>query len=1194
VFTDIAAFEFRYQLRNPVFWIAGGLFFLLAFGSVTVDGIRIGDTANVHLNSPFAINERTLILSIMFMFVSTAFVANVVVRDDETGFGPILRATGVLKSDYLFGRYLGAFGAAALAFLAVPAAILVGSLMPWLDVDKVGPLRPWDYIEAYLYSLPTLFFTSAAFFALATATRSMMATYIGVVGLLIAYGLTAVLMSRLELHHAAALADPFGARAYGLATRYWTASDRNTLNPPIAGDLLANRLIWTAAGFGFLGLAWRVFRFEARPARARRAERLGRTGHAPAAQAPAADGVTRATPSFGAAAAVAQFWARTRFDIGQVVRSPAFFVLLVLGVFNSAVSLWLHEGVYDVALFPVTRVMIEQLRGAYSFVPMLVAIYYAGELVWRERDRRTEGMIDCAPIPDWAFLVPKIAAIALVLAAMFVLGVAVAAIIQTLQGFYTYEWGKYLAWFVVPETVNAILLAILAVFLQTLSPHKFVGWLLMLVVLVSQLTLGAIGWEHNLYIYGGTPPTPLSDMNGMGEAGVAAWWFRAYWAAIALVLGVLAYGLWRRGAGAALWPRLARLPHSLAGPAGAILAMGLVLAVAIGGYIFVNTNVWNTYHTSKDDDRWLADYEKTFLPFEALPQPTITDVKLNVRLDPAGAQALTSGAEVIVNRTTTPLTRMDVRFEREAQVRSLAIDGAHLERAWPKFNYRIFRFDRPMAPGEARTLTFVTWRGQRGFKNTANDSSRVMANGTFLDDMDIAPILGMDRRGLLKDRAKRRKYHLPQDLRPPSLEDDAARAHNALRMDSDWVNADITVSTSADQIPIAPGRTISDVVADGRRTTRFRTDAPIMNFFSIQSARYAMRRANYKGLALSVYFHPGNAWNVDRMIAAMEAGLDYDQANFSPYQFHQARILEFPDYSQFAQSFANTIPYSEGIGFIFDPGAGSKIDMVTYVTAHEIAHQWWGHQEVAAYMQGGTMLIETLAQYSAIMTMEHRYGRDQIRKFLKYELDNYLRARGSEAVEEVPLERVEDQGYIHYRKGSLVMYRLKDEIGEAAVNRALRALLQKTAFKGAPYPASKDLVALFRKEAPADKQQLITDLFEKITLYDLKAKAMSVQKRPDGRYDVTLRIEGQKFYADGRGRQAQAPLNETMDIGLFAAKPGEKAFTARDVILLEKTPVTSGPRTLRFVTARPPVWGGVDPYNTVIDRNSDDNVVKAG
>jgi aminopeptidase N len=240
------------------------------------------------------------------------------------------------------------------------------------------------------------------------------------------------------------------------------------------------------------------------------------------------------------------------------------------------------------------------------------------------------------------------------------------------------------------------------------------------------------------------------------------------------------------------------------------------------------------------------------------------------------------------------------------------------------------------------------------------------------------------------------------------------------------------------------------------------------------------------------------------------------------------------------------------------------------------------------------MLIETLAQYSAIMTMEHSYGRDQIRRFLKYELDNYLRARGSEAVEEVPLERVEDQGYIHYRKGSLVMYRLKDEIGEAAVNRALRALLQKTAFKGAPYPASKDLVALFRKEAPADKQQLITDLFEKITLYDLKAKAMSVQKRPDGRYDVTLRIEGQKFYADGRGRQVQAPLNETMDIGLFAAKPGEKAFTARDVILLEKTPVTSGPRTLRFVTARPPVWGGVDPYNTVIDRNSDDNVVKAG
>jgi hypothetical protein len=1187
----IAAFEYRYQLKNPVFWVAGGLFFLLAFGSMTVEGIQIGDTANVHLNSPFAIAERTLVLSVFFMFVSTAFVANVVVRDDETGFGPIVRGTGVGKAPYLYGRYLGAFAAAATAFLMVPLALFLGSLMPWVDAEKIGPLRPGDYAYAYFaLGLPALFVTSAAFFALATATRSMMATYVGVAAFLVIYLISGVLASRLDLREASAVADPFGLRGFALATRYWTASDRNTRVPPITGDLLLNRALWIGVGLALLALAGAIFRFETRGSRRQR-----RPAAALAAAPPQlAQSCGPAIPRFNARTALAQFWARTRFDFAQVVRSPAFFVLVGLAIFNSSIQLWLHEDAYDVPLYPLTRVLIDVLRGAFSAFPLLVALYYAGELVWRERDRRTEGMIDPTPIPDWAFLVPKIAAVALVLLAVFVTGALTAVFVQAVQGFPHFEPAKYLAWYVLPDAADALILAVLAVFLQTLAPNKYVGWLLLLVVLIAQMTLGQIGWEHNLYIYGGTPPTPLSDMNGEGIAGVAAWWFRAYWSAVALVLGVLGYALWRRGTGSALRPRLARLPRTLAGGAGGLLLAGVVLAVGLGGYIYLNTNVWNEYRTTKGDDRWLADYEKTFLRYETLPRPTITDVTLRVDLFPRRTEAVTTGAYEVVNKTGAPLSDVHVRFDRDAVVRQVSVEGARLERDFPRFNYRIYRFDTPMAPGERRRITFVTWRGQRGFKNSGNTSSRVVDNGTFLDNTDISPILGMQRSGLLRDRAKRRKYHLPAELRPPKLEDDSARAFNAFRHDSGWVNADITVTTDADQIPIAPGYRVFDQVADGRHVSRFRTEAPINNFFSIQSARYAVKQVTYKGLDLAVYYYPGHPWNVDRMIHAMEAGLDYDQANFSPYQFRQARILEFPDYQQFAQSFANTIPYSEGIGFVYDSEDKSKIDMVTYVTAHEIGHQWWGHQIVSADMQGGTMLIETLAQYSALMTMEKLYGRDQIRKFLKYELDNYLRSRGSEAVEEVPLERVENQPYIHYRKGALVMYRLKDEIGEAAVNRALRRLLHDYAFKGAPYPASKDLVADFRAETPADKQQLITDLFEKITIYDLKARSMTVKRRPDGRYDVALTVSGQKFYANGRGKQAEAPLNETMDIGLFTAKPGVGTFDARDVVMMTKLPVRSGYQTLRFVTTRRPSFGGVDPYNTIIDRNSDDNIVKAG
>ncbi len=116
---------------------------------------------------------------------------------------------------------------------------------------------------------------------------------------------------------------------------------------------------------------------------------------------------------------------------------------------------------------------------------------------------------------------------------------------------------------------------------------------------------------------------------------------------------------------------------------------------------------------------------------------------------------------------------------------------------------------------------------------------------------------------------------------------------------------------------------------------------------------------------------PKHAYNVDRMIDATRKSLDYSTTNFSPYQHKQVRILEFPRYPKFAQSFANTIPFSESDRLHCRARPSQdRIDYVFYVTAHEIAHQWWGHQVIGANVQGQTMLSESLAQYSALMVME--------------------------------------------------------------------------------------------------------------------------------------------------------------------------------------------------------------------------------
>jgi aminopeptidase N len=1188
MFAKVAGFEFRYQVRSPVFWVAFGIFFLLTFGATTIPQIHIGSGGNTHVNAPYAILEELGIMSVFAIFALTAFVANVVVRDDETGFGPIIRSTRITKFDYLFGRFTGAYCAAAVMILSLPLGIIVGSMMPWLDPVKVGPFRPEDYLYAYsVILLPTLFVLGAAFFALATATRSMMATYVGVVAFLVAFFVLTALFSKPEYDHIVGLLEPFGIGAVDDVTKYWTASDRNTMLPPPIGTILYNRVIWFSVALLFLAIAYHVYRFETRGTKAASVEEteraIIRTRSGPLPE-----------PSFDTVSTLTQCLKWTRFEMAQVFKSPAFFVLLALGLLNAIGGLTFATEQRDFVVLPVTNLMITTLNGSFTIIPMIVAIYYAGELVWRERDRHTHEVFDACPVPDWAFVVPKILAIMLVLVAMIAISVFAGVGIQAFNGYFNFEWWHYVVRYVVPNAIEATEIAALAIFVQAMSPHKYIGWGVMALIQITLITFGNIGYEHHLYLYGTTIAVPLSDMNGQGTFWIGRAWFQIYWCAFALVLSILSYALWRRGTETRLRPRLTRLPRKLAGNAGALMAFAVVVWAASGAFIFYNTNVLNSYRTSVEEEAWTGDYEKALYKYKDIPPPRITDVVLNVAIYPHDPRVVTTGRYTVENKTAQAMGQVHVRWERDLKVENLNVEGAHISQRFDRFNYVIYTFDKPMQPGETRAITFKTVWEQVGFKNRA-DLTHIVDNGTFVNNREITPVLGMDRNNLLTDPVKRRRQHLPPELRPAKLEDDSARSSSYIANDADWVTSDITVSTVADQTPIAPGYRVSEIVRDGRRTVRFKSGAPILYFFSMQSAAYAVKRDKWHDVELAVYYDPHHPYQIDRMLRAMKASMDVFNKAFSPYQFRQARILEFPGYESFAESFANTIPYSEAIGFIQDDRAirrdTDKIDMVTFVTAHELGHQWWAHQVIGANMQGMTMLSETFAQYSALLVMEHLYGPEHVRKFLKEELDAYLRARGSEEVEELPLDRVEDQGYIHYRKGAVVMYRLKEAVGEDVVDRSLRRLLAQYAFKPAPYPSSKDFIKILREEAGPKYDALITDLFDKITLYDLTAKSAGWTKRPDGKYDVAITVDAHKYYADGKGAQTEVKMNESVSIGLFLAKPSDPDFGKTKIVTLAPRPVVSGPQTFHVITNVAPAFAGIDPYNEWIDRNSDDNIV---
>ncbi|MDQ6683982.1 MAG: hypothetical protein M3Z16_02535, partial [Pseudomonadota bacterium] len=297
------------------------------------------------------------------------------------------------------------------------------------------------------------------------------------------------------------------------------------------------------------------------------------------------------------------------------------------------------------------------------------------------------------------------------------------------------------------------------------------------------------------------------------------------------------------------------------------------------------------------------------------------------------------------------------------------------------------------------------------------------------------------------------------------------------------------------------------------------------------------------------------------------------------------RIIEFPRYEAFAQAFPNTVPFSEAIGFIarVRPGDPKDIDYPYYVTAHEAAHQWWAHQVVGGDVQGSSMLIESLAQYSALMVMKQKFGPAKMRRFLGYELNRYLGGRAFEQKKELPLSRVENQAYIHYAKGSLVFYALADAIGQDKLDTAIRGFRDAHAFKGPPYPSSEELVARIREVTPPELRGFVDDLFERIVVWDNRAVSASARPLPGGRWEVTVKVVAKKRIADELGKESDAPLDDIVDIGAIDADG--------NALYLERKRVTAEESSHTFVVDKRPAKAGIDPLNKLIDRKPGDNSI---
>ena len=1186
MFREIFSFELKYRSKRAATLIYFAVIFVLCFAIVTTDGVKTGGAmGQVKQNAPYVLSMLSLVVSIFLCLVASAIMGVPVLRDFEHNMEALLFSTPVRKSGYLMGRFWGSF--AVLLFIACSTwtAFLVGDLMWWRDKELLLSINLWNYLQPFLiFCVTNLFVCGALFFMNGTLSRKPIAVYTQGIFLLVLYLVSQTMLQSLDQRELAALLDPFGLQSFIYETQYWTTSERNQSLVPLDGFFLYNRMIWIGVGIIALIITHYCFSFRtASQSGPRRKDDNQLTDvHSGTMDVPFV-----AHRKFDLRLSVIQVYVMAKLYFVSVVKEIPFLGIVISGMLLLFLNATKLGEMYGTRSYPTTYQVLALISSNFGLFFFILVVFYSGELIWKERSLKMDLIHDALPVSSSTSLIAKFLGLMACFALLLLVLIGCGISIQVAYGYYNFEPRLYITSLFTDTFAGIALFTLLSIFIQVMVNNKFVGYFVCVIFLVFTSLLDDFGIEHGMFIFGSGTLGQYSDMNGYGHFVVPFVWFKSYWFGLCLLLFGIAVIFSVRGPEAVLNIRWQTGKLRVNGRLLGFIAGAALLFVSSGCYIFYNTNILNTYLNSDEQREWRAAYEKEYKVHEGDSEPKIVEANLKVDLYPDERSFKAGGFYYLKNKSRAPINDLYVQGSIDEQVvmETLTFDrSSTLTNADDKFRHFIYHLSEPLAPGDSLRMDFKIAFSPKGFREK-NSNTQVVYNGTFFNNTAFFPTLGYNATYELTANDERRKQELEPYRGMPDRSDVNGQGNNMLGDDADQIRFEVVLSTAGDQIALAPGSIDREWQEKGRRYFHYKMEKPMANLYSIVSARYTVKRDKWRDVDLEIYHHWDHGYNLNRMLQAMKDALEYYSENFGPYQYRQLRVMEFPRYQAFAQSFANTIPYSEGLGFIAKVNDQERdIDYPYYVTAHEVAHQWWGHQVMPAAVKGAALLSEGMCQYAALMVMNSSFPPETIGRYLKFELDGYLKGRASERNKEQPLEMVEGQHYIYYNKASLVFFALQDYIGENNVNKAFRQFNERWRSKDGPYPVSSDLLHCLRDVMPDTLQYLVHDMFETITFFENKALEATYKEVDSTNFEVTLKVSSEKSRADSLGVETTIDLNDWIDVGVYTRVEGENKL-----IYLQKHKVTSKESTFVIRVHEKPSRAGIDPLHKLIDKHSDDN-----
>jgi len=1210
MFLQIFLFELRYRLKRPATYIYFLIFFL--YGFIALASGSTPASEKVFHNAPWTIASANITFSLIMMLVCSAVMGVPLYRDIEHNTRNYLFSYPITKAGYFWGRFLGSFVFVLIIGTGFNWGAICGSAVGpsfgWVPAERIGSYGLWNYFQPYFYfGITNLLLASSIFFSLVALTRNVKVIYTASIFLFIAYLLAAFLTADLEKRELVKLLDPFMLNTFDLETRYYTPAEKNTMLVPFTKTIMLNRIIWLSVAFLITLFAYFRFNFVRflQPV----TEKIKKSKKGEIEENIQAK-ITAVTQSFTPRENRRIWWQLVKIEFLNVIKDPYFRAILLGGVIFLVIDYWIGYTNYGVPDRPLTIFLMDYKNFNYQLFNFIILLFYTGEAIHREKTTGFHIINDALPVSNFRFFTSKLAGLIGVAVILVSIPLVSGVLIQTLKGHTIYQLDVYLKELYLITLPGYILMILLSFTVHLIVNNKFAGHGVALAIWITMSMLRNFGeMDYNLFYYSYLPGYRWSDINGLGHFAAPLFWFTLYWMFFGIVMLTLAFLFYQRGVTGSFKERWRVARQRLKGAPVIIIAICLLGWIATGAWNYYNVSVLNNYKSSSTNNRNTALFEKTLKKYENMVQPKVVSVKVNADIYPDDRSIKMHSVLTVVNKSGEPIKELHLSASGDLKY-TLVYNGKLLSYNSPlsfdhaainflksgkdTFNYRIYQLPETLQPADTALMEVHSVTAYNGFVNNGFNRE-ILYDGTFFSGG--IPSFGYNADSELSSDEKRKKNGLkPKNDEYPPQSDVKGKSTMLFNDDADLIQFESTLSTKAGQIAIAPGYLQKQWTENGRSYFQYIQDTKIQFFLSIISGNFDVFKdsvtiSNGNKIKIEIYHHKNHKFNLQRFNISLKDGLEYFSDSYGPYQFRQMRIIEFPRYETFAQSFPNTVPYSEAFGWVGDFSDPDKFDYTYWVTAHELAHQWWGHQVVPNKTRGSNLISESLAEYTALLLSERKYGADNMKRFLKEELDGYLRGRASESKKENTYINC-NRAYQWYQKGSLILYGLRDLIGEKALNTALREFRDSFALKeNPPFAGSDDLYRFIQKHTPDSINYYLTDTWEKITLYDNRFLSASAKDAGNGYYDVTINFSTKKFYADSTGKETEAMMNDYIDIGIFAAESRNKEnLKQTNPLYLQKHKLTPGTKTLTIRIKGKPEKAGIDPYNKLIDRIPNDNI----